>query len=133
MPLQPWMQLISVDDHLIEHPKVGTDRLPRKYLEQGPNIVEFERPDTGAMTQVWCYEGRIYPYIGLNAVAGKKPEEFGMEPTRYDEMIPGCYDPKARLRDMDLDGVWGALCFPSFPRFAGTVFLEGQDKELALL
>ena len=22
MPLQPWMELISVDDHLIEHPKV---------------------------------------------------------------------------------------------------------------
>ena len=56
-----------------------------------------------------------------------------LEPTRYDDMIPGCYDPKARVVDMDLDGVWGALCFPSFPRFAGTVFLEGEDKELALL
>ncbi|EUA23719.1 putative amidohydrolase 2 [Mycobacterium xenopi 4042] len=29
------MQLISVDDHLIEHPKVWSDRLPRKYLEAG--------------------------------------------------------------------------------------------------
>ena len=27
MPLQPWMELISVDDHLIEHPKVWSDRL----------------------------------------------------------------------------------------------------------
>ena len=26
-----------------------------------------------------------------------------------------------------------ALCFPSFPRFAGTVFLKASDKELALL
>ncbi len=48
-------------------------------------------------------------------------------------MIPGCYDPKARVADMDIDGVQAALCFPSFPRFAGTVFLEGKDKELALL
>ncbi|MCW2717321.1 amidohydrolase family protein [Pseudonocardia sp.] len=66
-------------------------------------------------------------------MAGKKPEEFGAEPTRYDEMIPGCYDPKARLVDMDIDGVWGALCFPSFPRFAGTIFLQGEDRELAAL
>jgi hypothetical protein len=29
MPLQPWMKLISVDDHLIEHPLAWHDRLPR--------------------------------------------------------------------------------------------------------
>ncbi|MEV4235345.1 MULTISPECIES: amidohydrolase family protein [unclassified Nocardia] len=133
MPLQPWMKLLSTDDHLIEPPRLWVDRLPAKYREAGPRIVEQDREGYAAPAEVWTYEGRVYPYIGLNAVAGKNPEEFGTEPTRYDEMIPGCYDPKARLRDMDLDGVWGALCFPSFPRFAGTVFLESQDKELALL
>lgn len=133
MPLQSWMKLLSTDDHLIEPPLLWSDRLPARFREAGPRIIERPRGDGVAPAEVWNYEGRIYPYIGLNAVAGKKPEEFGMEPTRYDEMIPGCYDPKARIRDMDLDGVWGALCFPSFPRFAGTVFLEGQDKELALL
>ncbi|EUA36973.1 amidohydrolase 2 domain protein [Mycobacterium avium subsp. avium 2285 (R)] len=109
------MEMISVDDHLIEHPKVWSDRLPRKYLEAGPKIIEWERPDTGQMCQVWEYEGRIYPYIGLNAVAGKKPEEYGIEPVRYDDMIPGCYDPKARVADMDIDGVQAMTCFPSFP------------------
>lgn len=133
MPLQPWMKLLSTDDHLIEPPTLWSDRLPAKYRESGPRIVEQPRKEGSAPAEVWSYEGRIYPYIGLNAVAGKKPEEFGMEPTRYDEMIPGCYDPKARIRDMDLDGVWGALSFPSFPRFAGTVFLEGEDRELARL
>ena len=133
MPLQPWMELISVDDHLIEHPKVWSDRLPTKYLEAGPKIIEWERPDNHQMCQVWEYEGRIYPYIGLNAVAGKKPEEYGIEPVRYDDMIPGCYDPKARVADMDIDGVQAMTCFPSFPRFAGAVFAEGEDKELAKL
>ena len=33
---------------------------------------------------------------------------------------------------MDIDGVEAMLCFPSFPRFCGTIFLEGEDKELAL-
>ncbi|VFA88403.1 Predicted metal-dependent hydrolase of the TIM-barrel fold [Gordonia paraffinivorans] len=133
MPLQDHMQLISTDDHLIEHPMLWADRLPRKFLEAGPTIVEKQLHPDRPPAQVWSYEDRIYPYIGLNAVAGKKPQEYGAEPVRYDDMLPGCYDPKARLADMDVDGVHAALCFPSFPRFAGTVFLEGEDKELAHL
>jgi predicted TIM-barrel fold metal-dependent hydrolase len=133
MPLQPWMKLLSVDDHLIEPPGVWQDRLPSKYLETGPRSVKEPNPKGGPDFDVWYYEGERYPSIGLNAVAGKKPEEFGADPTSYDDMIPGCYDPKARLVDMDTDGVWGAMCFPSFPRFAGTMFLNGEDKELSRL
>src|SRR5881392_3337654 len=109
MPLQDHMRILSVDDHLIEHPNVWQDRLPDKFKEAGPRIIEDANGH-----HVWQYEGRLYPQIGLNAVAGKKPEEYGMEPVRYDQMIPGCYEPAERLKDMDLDGVHGALCFPSF-------------------
>jgi predicted TIM-barrel fold metal-dependent hydrolase len=132
MSLHPHMKLISVDDHLIEHPGVWSDRLPRRFQADGPRIRQLDRGDAAA-ADVWFYEERQYPQIGLNAVAGKRPEEYGLDPIRYSDMIPGCYDPKARLVDMDLDGVWGAMCFPSFARFAGTVFLEGQDRDLALL
>ncbi|MCW2884348.1 MAG: hypothetical protein QOE54_2863 [Streptosporangiaceae bacterium] len=131
MPLQPWMKLVSVDDHLIEHPRVWHDRLSAADREAGPRIVETPRDGLPSI-QSWRYEGRDYPYIGLNAVAGKRPEEYGIEPVRYDDMIPGCFDPKARLADMDLDGVHAMLCFPSFPRFAGAIFLEGEDKGLSL-
>jgi predicted TIM-barrel fold metal-dependent hydrolase len=34
---------------------------------------------------------------------------------------------------MDLDGVQAALCFPQFPKFAGTLFRESDDMELARL
>jgi predicted TIM-barrel fold metal-dependent hydrolase len=132
MPLQPHMKLISVDDHLIEHPRVWADRLPARLRDAGPRIEQLDRGDEPP-ADVWFYEGRQYPQIGLNAVAGKRPEEYGLDPVRYTDMIPGCYDPNARLIDMDVDGVWGAMCFPSFPRFAGTVFLEADDKDLALL
>lgn len=132
MPLQPHMKLLSVDDHLIEHPQVWQYRLPSRYLEAGPRIVELPRAG-GLPTQCWVYEGRHYPYIGLNAVAGRRPEEYGVEPYRFDEMIPGCWDPKLRVADMDIDGVEAMACFPSFPRFAGTVFLESDDKDLGLL
>ncbi len=128
MPLQDHMQIISVDDHLIEHPRVWQDRLPEKYKEAGPKIIENE-----AGHHVWQYEGRMYPQIGLNAVAGKAPKDYGMEPIRYDDMIPGCFDPKARVADMDLDGVQAACCYPSFPAFAGGTFARAEDKDLARL
>jgi predicted TIM-barrel fold metal-dependent hydrolase len=133
MPLQDHMQLISVDDHLVEPPHVWQDRLPARYLADGPKIVEEEVEGGGPPAHVWYYEGRRYPQIGLNAVAGKRPEEFGTEPLRYSDMLPGCYDPEARVIDMDLDGVQAAICYPSFPGFAGKVFLQGNDRELGAL
>lgn len=127
MPLQDWMKIISVDDHVIEHPRVWQDRLSAAHREQGPQIIE-----TAAGHHVWRFEGQLFPQLGLNAVAGRPPEEYGMDPVRYDEMIPGCYDPVERIKDMDIDGVHAALSFPSFPGFGGNVFHRAKDKELAL-
>jgi predicted TIM-barrel fold metal-dependent hydrolase len=121
------VQVVSVDDHVIEHPRVWTDRLAAKHQELGPKIVEL---DGGA--QAWSFEGKVMPTIGLNAVAGKEPKDFGLDPVRYEDMLPGCYDLKARVADMDLDGIHVQMCFPSFPGFAGSTFLNAEDKELAL-
>jgi predicted TIM-barrel fold metal-dependent hydrolase len=49
------------------------------------------------------------------------------------DMIPGCYDPVERIKDMNLDGVWASLCFPTYCRFAGARFLDYKDKDLALM
>ena len=49
----------------------------------------------------------------------------------YEEMRRGCWDPKARLEDMDANWIEASLCFPSFPRFCGQTFIEAKDKELA--
>ena len=121
------VQLISVDDHVIEHPRVWLDRLPEKHREAGPQIVEIDGKE------MWRLEGQLRPNIGLNAVAGKDPKDFGMDPVRFDEMLPGCYDITKRVEDMNTDGVHVQLCFPSFPGFAGSTFFGMQDKELATL
>ncbi|HVY62413.1 MAG TPA: glycosyltransferase, partial [Planctomycetota bacterium] len=44
---------------------------------------------------------------------------------------PGCFDPKARLEDMDVNWVEASLSFPTFPRFCGQTFLEAKDRDLA--
>jgi len=117
MPLTDDMHLISVDDHLVEPPTLWLDRLPAQHRDAGPRIIEVpihSRPDDPP-ANVWQYEGKLFPQIGLNAVAGKDPKDYGTEPLRYTDMIPGCYEPHARVIDMDIDGVQAALCFPSFP------------------
>ena len=120
--------IISVDDHLIEPPDLFEGRLPAALEDRAPKIVE-----NADGTQYWLYEGRTYPNVGLNAVAGRTRESWSMDPSRFDEMRAGCYDIHARVADMDLNGVWASLCFPSLVAgFCGSVFLRSDDTELGL-
>ena len=121
------MILVSVDDHVVEPPNMFDQHLPSQYRERAPHVVHKKDG-----SDVWVFEGRQMPNIGLNAVAGRPREEYGVEPTAYDQLRPGCYDLKARLGDMNANGVLGSMCFPSFPAFCGQVFYGAQDKQLAL-
>jgi predicted TIM-barrel fold metal-dependent hydrolase len=118
---------ISVDDHLIEPSGLWQERVPAAHRDRAPRIV---REGT---SEFWAYEDRQIATIGLNAVAGKRREEFSPEPITYDDMRLGCYDPAARVADMDQGKVLASLLFPSFPRYCGQVFHEAKDKDLALL
>lgn len=121
------MILVSVDDHLVEPPNLFDGRLPSKYADAAPRVIR--QPDG---SEVWTFNDAIIPNIGLNAVAGRPREEYGVEPTAFDEMRPGCYDIHERIKDMDAGGVLGSMCFPSFPGFAGRLFATHADKDLAL-
>jgi len=127
MPLPDDAQIISVDDHVIEHPRVWLDRVPSKF---GDAIPRIERMEDG--NDWWIYEGKKAGNFALNAVAGKPREEFGLEPRTYDDMRPGCHDIHERVKDMDIEGVWAEVAFPNMPGFAGRVFEESTDMELAL-
>ena len=59
-------------------------------------------------------------------------EEYGLEPTSFQQLRPGCYDIDERVKDMNANGVLGSLCFPSFPQFCGQLFARTEDKDLAL-
>jgi predicted TIM-barrel fold metal-dependent hydrolase len=117
---------ISVDDHLIEPARLWQERVPDAWRARAPRIVRE------GDSEFWLYEDRQIVTTGLNAVAGKRREEFSPEPITYDDMRPGCYEPAARVADMDRGNVLASLLFPSFPRYCGQVFNEAKDKELAL-
>jgi predicted TIM-barrel fold metal-dependent hydrolase len=120
--------LISVDDHLIEPPDLFDGRMPAGLVAGAPHVLEDDRGN-----QFWRFEGSDYPNIGLNAVVGRPRQEWSMEPARFEEMRPGCFDIKARIADMDLAGIWASLCFPSLVAgFCGSVFSRAHDKALGL-
>jgi len=120
--------LVSVDDHVVEPPGMFDNHLPAKWKEQAPKSVK--RADG---TDVWVYEGSEIPNIGLNAVAGRPPEEYNVDPTKYEEIRAGCYDIDERVNDMDRNGVLGSMCFPSFVQFCGQLFSRSKDLDAGLV
>ncbi|HLG00937.1 MAG TPA: amidohydrolase, partial [Acidimicrobiia bacterium] len=69
------MILVSVDDHVVEPRDMYERHVPEKYLDQAPKLATL---DDG--TEEWQWQGQTATNIGLNAVAGRPPEEYGTEP-----------------------------------------------------
>jgi predicted TIM-barrel fold metal-dependent hydrolase len=121
--------VISADDHIVEPPDTFGGRMPAALADRAPRIVEKDD-----RSQVWVYDRQEFPNVGFNAVVGRPVSEYSFEPTRFDEMRRGAWDIHARIADMDLNGVYASLNFPSFlPGFAGQrLQLTTKDTELAL-
>jgi predicted TIM-barrel fold metal-dependent hydrolase len=141
-------KIISVDDHVVEPPHVWERWLPAKFRERGPRVVrrgvsairfegaavysqDFDE-DSPHKADTWVYEDLTYIHKRMVAAVGYPRDEMTMTPITYDDMRPGCYEPKARLEDMDLNWVEASACYPTFPRFCGQTFAEGKDKDLGL-
>jgi predicted TIM-barrel fold metal-dependent hydrolase len=92
----------------------------------------FRKGGDGPQTDWWIYEDLAWCHQMLNACAGYEESQWWMGPIGFDQMRPGCYDPSARLADMDANHVEASLCFPTYPRFCGQLFAERADKDLAL-
>src|SRR3954469_19819062 len=62
--------VISVDDHIVEPPDTFTGRLPQRYAERAPKVV-----DTDDGGQRWVYDDQVLPNVGFNAVVGRPVAE----------------------------------------------------------
>jgi hypothetical protein len=154
--------VISVDDHVTEPSHVWQTYLPEKHREQGPKIIrekwgpisfsrggggrgdyKQEPTEDGILGDAWVYEGHViyvhkrFVAIPLDATPGGDISKFDrtrmlMTPLTYDDMRPACFDPVARTAEFKANWVDGSLPFPTFPRFCGQTFLEGEDKDLSL-
>ena len=127
-PQERTYTIVSVDDHLTEPPDVFEGRFPAKLRDQAPKMVT---KDDGS--EVWIYKDREYQDNGMSVVAGRPKEEWTLDPLNLDEMRRSAWDVHARVADMDLDGIWASLCFPSGAwGFTGRVLSLHRDPEVGL-
>jgi predicted TIM-barrel fold metal-dependent hydrolase len=125
----PGPRMISVDDHVVEPPDVWTSRLPAKWRDVCPQTAEAD----GKV--VWQFAGKRKTLAELGGrlfADGSGKRDLIDFPERYEHLRPGCYEPAARVADLDAAGIDASLCFPSFPRFCGQEFTEVADRELGL-
>ncbi len=101
-------RIVDADQHIVEPPDMWTSRMSKKYTDVVPHVVDF--PEGG---HAWNFGGGewVRP-VGLLSGAGRSPKDFNWHQS-YDDMFASCYDPKERVRDMDIDGVDAAVLFPS--------------------
>jgi predicted TIM-barrel fold metal-dependent hydrolase len=115
--------VVDADAHVNEPPDLWQDRVPAQWRDRAPRVVRGDGGDQ------WVFDdGTVTRPVGLSATAGQSVVQFRAEGGRYSDMRPGSYDPKARLADLDADGVASQVLFPS-------VTLEGarvcaREREL---
>jgi len=119
------MILVSVDDHIAEPADMFDAHVPDRYRDRAPRVLTDDRG-----YQQWWYGDIKGRNLGLNAVAGKPPEMYNVNPQRYEEMRPGCYQAAERVRDMSAGGQLAGLNFPNWTGFSGQVLNQGPDADL---
>ena len=75
-------------------------------------VFSYRRPDDGedgTWCDWWLYEDLQLPLTRLSAAAGVPARRDHGQPITMDDMRKGCWDPKARLEDMDVNHVEASL------------------------
>lgn len=121
--------IVSVDDHFVEPGDLFAGRVPSRFREQIPRIVPTEDG-----CEAWQLPGvQVSNVMVQTSIVGRPLHEWASFPVRLDECRPGSYDVRERVRDMDIAGIAGSLCFPSFVfGFVGQRFHNFEDRGLGL-
>ena len=121
------MRFISADDHVIEHPRVWTDRLSRQ--KWGGRIPHIESHPEGFDT--WTVDGVRLGLLGGGSVAALMADR-GTEPRSWAEVPRAAYLPAERLKALDSAGIDYSILYPSIAGIAGETFGRIGDAALEL-
>jgi predicted TIM-barrel fold metal-dependent hydrolase len=112
---------ISADSHVTEHPSMYIDHIDPAFRDRAPTL---QRTPAGDMLIV---EGMDAPiHYGMVAAAGRDPKDIQVKYNLFEELHRGGWDPKARLKDQDADGVIAEIIYPSL----GMIVSRMPDPEL---
>lgn len=97
--------VISADSHIVEPRDLWTAYMERAYKDDAPHIESIGGADT------FVCRGEAMARPGGYSLAGRT--QFLGQPSTYADVYPGGADPKARLKDMERDGVDAEVVYPS--------------------
>jgi hypothetical protein len=107
------LDFVDSDGHVLEHPDGMLEYAPRDLVDRIWHI------ETDADGTEWCiYNDQRLPANGL-ALAGtagmtlEERERAQRGELRYTEVRPAAYNARARLADMDTDGISRAIVYPT--------------------
>jgi predicted TIM-barrel fold metal-dependent hydrolase len=118
--------ILDADAHVNEPPNLWQDGVPAKWKDRAPKLV---KTDAG---ELWHFDGDKEKWpVGLTATAGQSV--FQMRPTgqTYETMRPGSFDTAARLADMDADGIYAQVLYPSVTLKGAKVYSQERELQLA--
>jgi uncharacterized protein len=107
------LDFIDSDGHVLEHPSGMLDYAPKGFEDRIWHI------ETDADGQEWCVYGGERMHANGLALAGtagmtlEEREKAQRGELRYTEVRPAAYNAKARLADLDTDGITQSIVYPT--------------------
>jgi predicted TIM-barrel fold metal-dependent hydrolase len=118
--------ILDADAHVNEPPNLWQDGVPAKWRDRAPRVVSSERGD------VWEFDGGREKWpVGLTATAGQSYFQFGPMGQTYATMRRGSFDRDARLADLDADGIWAQVLYPSVTLKGARIYSKERELQLA--
>ena len=122
----PESRIISADTHVIEPPDMFVTGVEPSFRDRAP-YVERKKTPGGAEYDVWMLEGtEVNRLAGTNI--GKRYDNPSLNAGLgvFEEVRKGAYDPHEMIKDLEMDGVWGACIYPT----QGGAWYTVMDSEL---
>src|SRR5713101_188133 len=114
-------KIFSADSHITEPPDTYTARIDPSFRDRAPHIVRDEK-----LGDIFVIPGMKTPIpMGLVAAAGKSAEEIALFGVKFEELHRGGWDPEARMRDQERDGIDGEILYPT----VGMAICNHKDRD----
>jgi predicted TIM-barrel fold metal-dependent hydrolase len=118
--------IVDCDAHVNEPPDLWLERLPSKWKDRAPQVRHDDNGD------LWIFDGGREKWpVGLTAVAGLSYFDYKPMGITYASMRPGSFETRARLDDMDADGIFAQILYPSVTLRGARIYSQDRDLQVA--
>jgi uncharacterized protein len=119
-------KIIDCDGHIVEPRTFWNDYVEAKYRDRLPRIVKDANGVDRIAVGDRVSSNSVYSPAAMCIPGGLTTPEL-MRKLSWDDLRPGSYDPHARLKDMDAEGIDVSMLFPSI----GLTFVAVKDPEVS--